>query len=32
VDVTVSDPLVGRVLDGRYAIRSRIARGGKASV
>jgi serine/threonine-protein kinase len=32
VDVTVSDPLVGRVLDGRYAIRSRIARGGMASV
>jgi eukaryotic-like serine/threonine-protein kinase len=28
----VSDPLVGRVLDGRYAIRSRIARGGMASV
>lgn len=28
----MSDPLVGRVLDGRYSIRSRIARGGMASV
>ena len=32
VDVTVSDPLVGRLLDGRYAVRSRIARGGMATV
>lgn len=28
----MSDPLLGRVLDGRYAIRSRVARGGMASV
>lgn len=28
----MSDPLVGRVLDRRYTIRSRIARGGMASV
>ncbi len=32
VDVTVADPLVGRLLDGRYAVRSRIARGGMATV
>ena len=32
VDVSVSDPLVGRLLDGRYAVRSRIARGGMATV
>ena len=32
VDVSVSDPLVGRMLDGRYAVRSRIARGGMATV
>src|SRR5919112_1472041 len=28
----VSDPLVGQVLDGRYLVRSRIARGGMATV
>src|SRR5690606_22179429 len=27
-----ADPLVGRLLDGRYQIRSRIARGGMATV
>lgn len=27
-----NDPLIGRTLDGRYAIRSRIARGGMAMV
>ena len=32
MDVTVSDPLVGRLLDGRYAVCSRIARGGMATV
>lgn len=32
VDVTVADPLVGRLLDGRYAVRARIARGGMATV
>ncbi len=32
MDVPVSDPLVGRLLDGRYAVRSRIARGGMATV
>jgi serine/threonine-protein kinase len=32
VDATVSDSLVGRVLDGRYQVESRIARGGMATV
>ncbi len=32
MDTTVSDPLVGRVLDGRYRVESRIARGGMATV
>ena len=32
MDTTLSDPLVDRLLDGRYAVRSRIARGGMASV
>ena len=32
MDVRVSDPLVGQVLDGRYLVRSRIARGGMATV
>lgn len=29
---TLSDPLVGRVLDGRYHVEGRIARGGMATV
>ncbi|MFF5257433.1 Stk1 family PASTA domain-containing Ser/Thr kinase [Actinomadura viridis] len=32
MDTTGTDPLVGRVLDGRYRIESRIARGGMATV
>jgi serine/threonine protein kinase/beta-lactam-binding protein with PASTA domain len=32
VDTTVADPLLGRVLEGRYAVHSRIARGGMATV
>ncbi len=32
MDTTVADPLVWRVLDGRYRIESRIARGGMATV
>src|SRR5437588_473273 len=32
VDTTVTDPLVGQVLDERYRIESRIARGGMATV
>lgn len=32
MDVTVTDPLVGRLLDGRYRVEGRIARGGMASV
>lgn len=28
----MSDPLVGRLLDGRYAVQSRIARGGMSTV
>jgi beta-lactam-binding protein with PASTA domain/predicted Ser/Thr protein kinase len=32
VDTTVEDPLVGRMLDGRYHVESRLARGGMATV
>jgi eukaryotic-like serine/threonine-protein kinase len=32
VDTTMSDALVGRVLDGRYRVEARIARGGMATV
>src|SRR3954451_12784658 len=32
MDATLSDPLVDRLLDGRYAIEARVARGGMASV
>jgi serine/threonine-protein kinase len=32
VDATVTDPLVGLVLDGRYRVGSRLARGGMATV
>ena len=32
MDTTLQDPLVGRELDGRYLVRSRIARGGMATV
>jgi serine/threonine-protein kinase len=32
VDTTLADPLVGRLLDGRYRVESRIARGGMATV
>src|SRR3954471_10166415 len=32
MDTTLSDPLVDRLLDGRYAIEARVARGGMASV
>jgi len=32
VDTTLSDPLVGRVLDGRYRVESLLARGGMATV
>ncbi|MBT2209699.1 MULTISPECIES: Stk1 family PASTA domain-containing Ser/Thr kinase [Actinomadura] len=32
MDATATDPLVGRVLDGRYRIESRVARGGMATV
>jgi serine/threonine-protein kinase len=32
VDSTVSDPLVGQLLDGRYLVGERIARGGMATV
>jgi eukaryotic-like serine/threonine-protein kinase len=32
VDITLQDPLVGRVVDRRYLIESRIARGGMATV
>ncbi|MDQ1653489.1 MAG: hypothetical protein QOI35_2689, partial [Cryptosporangiaceae bacterium] len=30
--MTLADPLVGAVLEGRYRIRGRIARGGMATV
>jgi serine/threonine-protein kinase len=32
VDTTLRDPVVGRVVDGRYQVRSRIANGGMATV
>jgi serine/threonine-protein kinase len=32
MDSTLSDPMVGRLLDGRYAVESFIAHGGMASV
>jgi eukaryotic-like serine/threonine-protein kinase len=32
MDTTVADPLVGRLVDGRYQVVSKIARGGMASV
>ncbi|WP_242901922.1 Stk1 family PASTA domain-containing Ser/Thr kinase [Actinomadura terrae] len=32
MDATATDPLVGQVLDGRYRIESRVARGGMATV
>ncbi|MGL4340511.1 MAG: Stk1 family PASTA domain-containing Ser/Thr kinase [Rhodoglobus sp.] len=32
VTVNSTDPMIGRLLDGRYEIRSRIARGGMATV
>jgi serine/threonine-protein kinase len=32
VDATVSDSLVGQLLDGRYKVESRIAKGGMATV
>ncbi len=32
MDTAVTDPLVGRLLDGRYQVDSRLARGGMATV
>src|ERR1700744_2185814 len=32
MDDTLADPLTGRLLDGRYAVTSRIAHGGMATV
>jgi eukaryotic-like serine/threonine-protein kinase len=32
VSVTSSDPMIGRLLDGRYRVEARIARGGMATV
>ncbi len=32
VSVNPTDPMIGRLLDGRYQVRSRIARGGMATV
>src|SRR3954451_7359081 len=32
MDTTRSDPVVDRLLDGRYAVHHRLARGGMASV
>jgi serine/threonine-protein kinase len=32
MDTTLSDPMVGRLLDGRYAVESFLAHGGMASV
>jgi beta-lactam-binding protein with PASTA domain/tRNA A-37 threonylcarbamoyl transferase component Bud32 len=32
VTANVTDPMIGRLIDGRYQVRSRIARGGMATV
>jgi len=32
VSVNTSDPMIGRLVDGRYQVRNRIARGGMATV
>jgi len=32
VSITSSDPMIGRLLDGRYRIEARVARGGMATV
>ena len=32
VTASTTDPLIGRLIDGRYQVRSRIARGGMATV
>ena len=32
MSVNTSDPMIGRLVDGRYEVRSRIARGGMATV
>ncbi|HWH25928.1 MAG TPA: Stk1 family PASTA domain-containing Ser/Thr kinase [Pseudolysinimonas sp.] len=32
MSVNTSDPMIGRLIDGRYRVRSRIARGGMATV
>jgi beta-lactam-binding protein with PASTA domain/tRNA A-37 threonylcarbamoyl transferase component Bud32 len=32
MDTTVADPMVGALVDGRYRVRSRVARGGMATV
>ncbi|MDQ1649593.1 MAG: eukaryotic-like serine/threonine-protein kinase, partial [Frankiaceae bacterium] len=32
MSTTVADPLLGRLLDGRYAVRRRLATGGMATV
>jgi serine/threonine-protein kinase len=32
VSVNTTDPMIGRLIDGRYQVRSRIARGGMATV
>lgn len=32
MDTTVADPLLGALVDGRYRVRSRVARGGMATV
>ena len=32
MDTTVADPLLGALVDGRYRVRARVARGGMATV
>ena len=32
MDTTVADSLIGALIDGRYRVRARVARGGMATV
>ena len=32
MDTTIADPIIGTLIDGRYRVRARLARGGMATV